>query len=66
MSRSQETFNKRQREKDRARKKREKLEKKEVKKSEGGGLEIDWGSAPENLTLTDDEKNQQEANQKNK
>lgn len=56
MSRSQETFNKKQREKDRARKKKMKLEKRDSKKDNASqGLEIDWSSAPENKTLTQQE-----------
>ena len=64
MARSQETFNKKQREKDRARKKKEKLEKREERKTEGGGIEIDWSLAPENLTLTENERDQQADNKK--
>ena len=57
MSRSQQTFSKREREKKRAKKKKEKLEKKEARKEDStGGLEIDWSSAPENHTLSDEEK----------
>ncbi len=57
MSRSQETFFKKQREKERAKRKKEKREKKEAKKqqSDNSGLEIDWSSAPENVTLTPEE-----------
>jgi len=59
MGRSQETFNKKQREKNRERKKKEKLEKKENRRaSSAGGSEIDWDSAPENKTLTQDEERQ--------
>ena len=64
MARSQETFNKKQREKDRARKKKEKLEKREERKTDGGGIEIDWSLAPENLTLTENERDQQADNKK--
>ena len=64
MARSQETFNKKQREKDRARKKKEKLEKREERKTEGGGIEIDWSSAPENLTMTENEREQSANNKK--
>lgn len=53
MSRSQETFNKKQRSKDRAQKKKIKMEKRESRKdSSTTGLEIDWASAPENKTLS--------------
>lgn len=64
MSRSQETFNKKQREKNRARKKKEKLEKRELSKenSESKGLEIDWESAPENKTLSHAEEEQKKRN----
>lgn len=64
MSRSQETFNKKQREKDRIQKKNRKIQKREEKKqhSESGGLEIDWSSAPENKTLTQNEQSLKEAN----
>ena len=59
MSRSQETFNKKQREKDRAKKRKEKLEKKSAKRDkERTGLEIDWSSAPENMTLSQEEEAQ--------
>ena len=59
MGRSQETFNKKQREKNRNLKKKEKLEKKEMRRaSSSGGSEIDWESAPENKTLTQDEERQ--------
>lgn len=64
MARSQETFNKKQREKDRARKKKEKLEKREERKSDGSGIEIDWSKAPENLTMSETERNQQAENKK--
>ena len=65
MGRSQETFNKKQREKTRERKKREKLEKKENRRaSSSGGSEIDWDSAPENKTLTQEEM-KQKANNRN-
>lgn len=64
MSRSQETFNKKQREKERAQKKQMKSQKREHKKDsgDGGGLEIDWSSAPENKTLTQTEHSLKEAN----
>ena len=56
MGRSQETFNKKQREKNRNLKKKEKFEKKEMRRqSSAGGSEIDWESAPVNNTLTQDE-----------
>ena len=65
MGRSQETFNEKQREKNRERKKREKLEKKEMRRqSSAGGSEIDWDSAPVNNTLTQDEE-RQKANHRN-
>ena len=65
MGRSQETFNKKQREKNRERKKKEKLEKKENRRaSSTGGSEIDWDSAPENKTLTQEEM-RQKANNRN-
>lgn len=61
MSKSQHTFSKRQREKDRQKKNKEKREKMEERKNqkaeEGSGLEIDWSAAPENLTLTKEEEN---------
>ena len=53
MARSQETFNKKQREKKRLEKKKSKLEKRENRKNnEKSSIEIDWASAPENNTLT--------------
>lgn len=60
MARSQHSFSKRQREKDRQKKnkeKRERMEERKQQRVEGGtgGLEIDWSSAPENLTLSDKE-----------
>ena len=56
MARSQETFNKKQREKKRLEKKKSKLEKRENRKNnEKGSIEIDWASAPENNTLTSEE-----------
>ena len=63
MGRSQETFFKKQREKNRERKKKEKFEKKENRRaSSTGGSEIDWESAPENKTMTQDEMEQKEQN----
>ena len=63
MGRSQETFFKKQREKNRERKKREKLEKKENRRaSSTGGSEIDWDSAPENKTMTKEEMDQKAQN----
>ena len=60
-----ETFNKKQREKNRERKKLEKLEKKENRRaSSTGGSEIDWDSAPENKTLTQEEMKQKANNRK--
>ena len=65
MGRSQETFNKKQREKNRNLKKKEKLEKKEMRRqSSAGGSEIDWDRAPVNNTLTQDEE-RQKANHRN-
>ena len=66
MSRSQETFNKKQREKERARKKKEKQNKREERReNETSGLEIDWSSAPENKTLSEKEQKIKEANKAN-
>ena len=65
MGRSQKTFNKKQREKNRNLKKKEKLEKKEMRRqSSAGGSEIDWESAPVNNTLSQDEE-RQKANHRN-
>ena len=65
MGRSQETFNKKQREKNRNLKKKEKLEKKEMRRQSSAGVsEIDWDSAPVNNTLTQDEE-RQKANHRN-
>ena len=55
-----DTFNKRQREKNKKIKKKQKAEKKEERRSSEGGLEIDWSSAPENLTLSQDELSEME------
>lgn len=56
MARSQETFNKKQREKSRAKKKKDKLEKRLAKKDDDSkGIQIDWESAPVNNTLTEAE-----------
>lgn len=66
MGRSQETFLKKQREKERAKKKREKQEKKELRRENGSsGPEIDWGSAPENKTLSKEEEAQKQKNKLN-
>ncbi len=66
MSRSQETFNKKQREKERARKKKLKQEKRDSRRENGDtGLEIDWSSAPENKTLTEAERAKMESNKGN-
>lgn len=66
MSRSQETFNKKQREKERARKKKEKQSKREERREKDvSGLEIDWSSAPENKTLTEKDQAKKEANKSN-
>lgn len=65
MSRSQETFLKRQREKDRNQKKKAKREKRDTKRDQSnGGLEIDWSSAPENKTLTPNEEKLRASNKK--
>ena len=65
MGRSQETFFKKQREKNRERKKREKLEKKENRRAAStGGSEIDLDSAPENKTMTKDEMDLKAQNRK--
>ena len=62
MSRSQETFLKKQREKERAQKKKAKQEKRDTKRdSTQKGLEIDWSSAPENKTLSQQESAAKEA-----
>ena len=50
-----DTFNKRLREKNKALKKKLKEEKREERKKVSGGLEIDWSSAPENLTMSQEE-----------
>lgn len=53
MAKSQHTFSKRQREKAKQKKTQEKMQRREERKHEkGGGLEIDWGSAPTEKTLT--------------
>ena len=66
MSRSQETFNKKQREKERARKKKEKQSKREERREKDvSGLEIDWSSAPENKTLSQQEQKIKDANKAN-
>ncbi len=65
-SKSQETFFKKQREKDRARKKKLKQEKRESRKENSQkGDEIDWSIAPENKTLTQEERALKEANKSN-
>ena len=65
MSRSQETFLKRQREKDRNQKKKAKREKRDAKRDQSnGGLKIDWSSAPENKTLTSNEEKLRASNKK--
>jgi len=64
MGRSQETFLKKQREKERAKKKMAKREKRDSKKGDAsGGAKIDWESAPNNLTLTDQEEKLKSQNQ---
>ncbi|MGB0869383.1 MAG: hypothetical protein ACPG6V_08400 [Flavobacteriales bacterium] len=61
-----ETYNKKQREKKRELKKKMKLEKREQKKdSPKKGPQIDWSLAPENKTLTQEEKASKEANRLN-
>lgn len=66
MSKSQETFYKKQREKERAQKKKIKQEKREIKRdSAEKGLEIDWSSAPENKTLSQQELASKEAIKRN-
>ena len=66
MSRSQETFNKKQREKERDRKKKMKREKRDSKKENSGqGLTIDWSSAPENKTLSQSERKEKDDNRLN-
>lgn len=53
MAKSQHTFSKRQREKAKQKKTQEKMQRREDRKQEkGGGLEIDWSSAPTEKTLT--------------
>lgn len=68
MGRSQESFNKKKREKERDQKKKKKLEKRLSKKESevsGKGPEIDWSSAPNNLTLTQEEEAAKNANKAN-
>lgn len=66
MGKSQATYSKKQREKDKARKKRAKEEKRTARKANaGGGVEIDWSSAPENKTLTEAEKQERDSNKAN-
>lgn len=66
MGRSQETFLKKQREKDRSQKKKAKKEKRDQRRdSDSIGLEIDWSSAPENKTLSQTEEVQKMANKAN-
>lgn len=65
MARSQETFNKKQREKNRAKKKKEKIDKRLSKKDdESSGIAIDWESAPVNNTLTKAEEEKRAANKR--
>ena len=57
MARSPQSFNKKQREKDKAKKKKEKRERMEERKArraegETAGGDIDWTLAPENSTLS--------------
>jgi hypothetical protein len=57
-----DTYNKKQREKKRELKKKMKLEKKELKKENPSkGPQIDWANAPENKTLTPEERMNQES-----
>lgn len=65
MSKPKHTFNKRQREKDKQKKMKEKKEKMDDRKQEransgSSGVEIDWGSAPVNVTLNNQELLQKE------
>ncbi|CAL2095692.1 Cold-shock protein [Tenacibaculum sp. 190524A02b] len=65
-SKSQITFNKKEKEKKRAKKKELKMMKKESRKEgKKNGLEIDWSLAPNNKTLTQEEKVIKEANKTN-
>ena len=67
MAKSPHSFNKRQREKDKQKRNKEKREKREERKLEkaengGGGPEIDWDSAPVNMTLSKEEEAEKAAN----
>ncbi|CAM1366301.1 hypothetical protein TPENAI_50271 [Tenacibaculum litopenaei] len=65
-TKSQITFNKKQKEKLKAQKKKLKLEKRESKKKQNKtGLEINWAIAPKNNTLTPIEKELKESNRLN-
>ncbi len=66
MARSQDTFLKKQREKERTRKKQMKKEKKEQRRENSSSEpEIDWSSAPENKTLSKEEEAQKDKNKLN-
>lgn len=66
MARSQETFLKKQREKERAKKKKIKQEKKELRREKTTTEpEIDWSSAPDNKTLSKQEEDQKQKNKLN-
>lgn len=66
MAKSQQTYFKKQREKERAKRKQEKLEKKELRRENESAMpEIDWSSAPENKTLTQEEEAQKQKNKAN-
>lgn len=65
MAKSQNAFIKKQRELERTRKKKEKQKKRDAKKLNGSnGPEIDWNSAPNNRTLTQDEERQRNQTEK--
>lgn len=68
MSRSQQTFSKRELEKKRAQKKKEKIEKRKEKSesdSVKSGPEIDWSLAPNNKTMSKEQIQQKERNKTN-
>lgn len=67
MGRSQETFFKKEREKKRLKKKKEKQEKRAAKeKGDKSGIpDIDWSSAPENKTMSEQQKNEKAQNRRN-
>lgn len=65
MNKSINKFQKVERERKRDKRKKEKMERKlERKESDGKGPQIDWESAPNNATLSNDEKFQRDWNQK--